>query len=229
MHSGVLYRSHRGIPPFRLHRPRAVAEALAALAAARGPAAYLAGGVDLVPAMRSDARVTEVIFLGGIAELTTITRQNGTLHVGAGVSHERFARDARVVEGLPQLPALWRRLGNIRVRLAGTIGGNMMAAKPTYDVLPVLLSLDAKVTFTSLDSAGAPRTITTEPSQRPAPGALLQHIEIPAGSRRYIGFDRSLKPVVSLALAVEETPSGLAGRAAVGCAYPAPVCRPGWW
>src|SRR5690606_38531274 len=42
-----------------------------------------------------------------------------------------------------------------------------------------------------------------------------------------LAFDRSLKPAVSVALAIEDHGHGmLIGRGVVGCAYAAPVCRP---
>lgn len=204
----MIARSHQAILPFRLHRPATVDEALDAASATDGRAAYMAGGLDLVARLRGGERVTDLVFLPGIAELRRVSRANGLLRVGACVTHHQFESDPLVAAALPEGAAIWRELGNVRVRMTGTLGGNLLAGQPHYDVAPILLALGARPVF-----AGGER--------------LLTAIEIPLGRERRLAFDRSLKPIVSVAVAVERAATGeLAGRAAVGCAYPGAVVQP---
>jgi|RhiMetdeSRZDD1v2_1073273.scaffolds.fasta_scaffold164678_3 carbon-monoxide dehydrogenase medium subunit len=204
----MIVRSHQAICPFRLHRPATIDQALAAAAGAEGRAVYMAGGIDLLARLRGGERVTDLVFLPGIAELRRIARVNGLLRVGACVTHHQFESDPTVGAVLPEAVPIWRDLGNVRVRLAGTLGGNLLAGRPHYDVAPLLLALGARPVF----AAG---------------GGLLTAVEIPLPGERRLGFDRSLKPVVSVAVAVERAPTGeLSGRAAVGCAYPRAVVEP---
>src|SRR5690349_17555820 len=135
----MIARSHQAIRPFRLHRPTTVEEALAAATAAEGRALYMAGGIDLVARLRAGEPATDLVFLPGIAELRRISRLDGLLRVGACVTHHQFESDPEVRTALPEAVPIWRELGNVRVRLAGTLGGNLLAGRPHYDVAPILL------------------------------------------------------------------------------------------
>lgn len=88
--------SHQAILPFRLHRPATVEEALGTAAAPDGRLAYMAGGLDLVPAMRAGERVTDLVFLPGIPALRHIVRADGVLRIGACVTHHQFESDPLV-------------------------------------------------------------------------------------------------------------------------------------
>src|SRR5512132_3059731 len=119
----TIYGSHSAIAPFRLLRPARIEEAAAA--AADG-AACLAGGVDLVPALRAGRRVERIVHLGGIAALKSIETRDKVLRIDAGVTYARLASDASVAAALPELAAVWRGVANVRVRHVATVGGNVM-------------------------------------------------------------------------------------------------------
>jgi carbon-monoxide dehydrogenase medium subunit len=204
----TIYGSHSAIAPFRLLRPERIEEAAAAVA---DGAVCLAGGVDLVPALRAGRRVERVVHLGGIAALKAIERRGDVLRIGAGVTYARLAADATIAAALPDLAAVWRGVANVRVRHAATIGGNVMAGNPQYDMLPALLALDATLVFTQgnggRESAG--------PDAKVWPRGLLAFLEIPLAPERRFAFERGFKPVISLAVGVE----GRKARIAIGCAY----------
>ena len=210
----TIYGSHSAIAPFRLLRPARIEDAVAA--AADG-AACLAGGVDLVPALRAGRRVERIVHLGGIAALKSIERRGDTLRVGAGVTYARLAVDTAIAAALPDLATVWRGVANVRVRHAATIGGNVMAGNPQYDMLPALQALDAKLVFAQAngrhESAGADASAW--------PQGVLAAIDIPLAPERRFAFERMFKPVISLALGVD----GKRARVAVGCAYARPLCR----
>ena len=142
----TIYGSHSAIAPFRLMRPASVAEAAAALG--DGGSACLAGGVDLVPALRAGRRIERIVYLGGIDALKSVTRRDGAVTIGAGVTYHRLATDPAIARALPDLAAIWNGVANVRVRHAATIGGNVMARNPAYDVLPALQALGARLVFT---------------------------------------------------------------------------------
>src|ERR1700733_7392732 len=60
----AVHRSRKLIPPFRLHRPTNIAEAVAVKAAAGPGAVFMAGGIDVVSRMKFGAPVTDLIHLG---------------------------------------------------------------------------------------------------------------------------------------------------------------------
>lgn len=210
----TIYGSHSAIAPFRLLRPARIADAAAARAAG---AVCLAGGVDLVPALRAGRRVDEIVYLGGIGEMKTIERRGETLRVGAGVTYAQLAADRAISGALPDLAAAWRGVANVRVRHAATIGGNLMAANPQYDMLPALMALDATLAF-----AGAGGRHETAPAAAERwPDGVLAHIDIPLAAGRRFLFERAYKPVLSVATAAGADRA----RIALGCAHARPLVR----
>lgn len=203
----TIYGSHSAIAPFRLVRPARIAEAAAALA---GGAVCLAGGVDLVPALRAGRRVDEVVYLGGIGEMKSVERRGDALRIGAGVTYSRLAADRTISAALPDLAAAWRGVANVRVRHAATIGGNLMAGNPQYDMLPALTAFGATLVFA--DAKGA---LLKAPAAARWPEGLLAFIEIPLADGRRFLFERGFKPVISVAVAA----AGGSARAAFGCAF----------
>ena len=213
----TIFGSHSAIAPFQLVRPATIADAAAALADGFG--ACLAGGVDLLPALRAGRRVNRVVFLGGIDALKAVHRTERAITIGAGVTYHRLANDPDITRALPDLADVWRGVANVRVRHAASIGGNLMARNPQYDALPALQAMGARLIFASADG----RTQATDAGAANWPDGLLCAIEIPLVERCF-GFDRTMKPVLSLAVSLETRDGKLAGRAAVGCAYQRPVC-----
>lgn len=214
----TIYGSHSAIAPFRLVRPTSVTAAAAALA--EGAGACLAGGVDLVPALRAGRKVDRVVSLDGIDALKAVIRRDGAIGIGAGVTYHRLSTDPDIAKALPDLAAVWCSVANVRVRHVATIGGNIMARNPQYDVLPALQALGARLIF-----AGAGGANEAVEAGADRPDGLLSSVEIPLPDERRFGFDRSMKPVLSVAVSLEARGGRIAGRAAIGCAYGTPVCR----
>jgi carbon-monoxide dehydrogenase medium subunit len=224
--SGWVSRSHRAIVPFELVRATSVDEALAALRRRVAAPVALAGGIDLVRTLRAGRPADLVVTLKGIAELAGIEETEDAVVIGACVTHHRIETDPVIARTVPELAAAWRTIGNIRVRLAGTVGGNIMAREPGYDGPVLLAAVDAALKLRTQRGAMVVKPAET-PRWKAPPSAILESIVVPRVARRWLAFDRSLKPVVSVALAIEDHgPEVLIGRAVVGCAYGAPVCRP---
>lgn len=210
----TIYGSHSAIAPFRLLRPSRIEDAAAAQ---RDGAVYLAGGVDLVPALRAGRRAERIVHLGGIAALKSVERRDGVLRIGAGVTYARLAGDSTIAAALPDLAAVWRGVANVRVRHAATIGGNVMARNPQYDMLPALMALDAKLVFAGAN--GKPESVAADASAWP--DGVLAFVEIPFGQGRRFAMERGHKPVLSVAVCADAKRA----RIAIGCAHDRALSR----
>jgi CO/xanthine dehydrogenase FAD-binding subunit len=95
-------------------------------------------------------------------------------------------------------------LGNIRIRCQGTIGGNVMADEPGYEILPLLLVLDAALNFCD-PATGAVRAISARDFARAETAArsfgLLTSISVPVSPISLV-WNRDLRPMMALVAGV---------------------------
>ncbi len=132
------------LPPFQLHRPTTLDEASALLDRFGDAAAPYCGGTELLLLLKLRlAAFDHLVDLKGIDELAGVRVEDGALRIGAAVTHRALEREPLVLERLPALAAMERRVANIRVRSAGTLGGNLCFADPRSDPATFLLALDA--------------------------------------------------------------------------------------
>jgi carbon-monoxide dehydrogenase medium subunit len=215
--------TYSNIRPFNLHRPITVAE-VCALADEHGDGAvFMAGGVDLLQGLKAGQEFEHLIYLKSVPELHQIEVAGDTLRLGACVSHSVIEQDPGIAKLNPEISSIWREIANPRIRIAGTIGGNILASNPNYDGLPALIALDAVAVF---EGVAAQRIPVGEIGH--APEGLLTAIEIPNISTSRFAFDRSLKPAVSVAVAAVVdggVDNGMlrSARVGIGCAFGAPV------
>ena len=211
----VALRSRRQIAPFTMHRPTSVVEALA-LRGEPGASAFLAGGIDLIDWLKYGHPLDRVIRLDGIPGLADIAAEADALRIGAMATHAAIAGSPSIRDLLPDLAALWPAVANPRVRLTGTIGGNVMAGKAEYDGLPALMALGAAAEVASGAYIGLDAL---------DPACLVTALLIPEPARLRLFADRSLRPALTVWLGLSEV-SGqvLSLRVAVGMAHPRPVC-----
>ncbi|VTU30907.1 FAD binding domain-containing protein [Variovorax sp. RA8] len=134
-------------PRFELHRPTALAQAIALKAEFGDAAAFHAGGTELLIALKARVLSYEhVIDIKRVDELRGIRlRSDGTLSIGALCTHHAIANDPLVRELLPGYAHLSDHVANIRVRMAGTIGGVLCFGEPHADAPTMLCALDAWV------------------------------------------------------------------------------------
>jgi aerobic carbon-monoxide dehydrogenase medium subunit len=218
----AVHRSRKLIPDFRLHRPRTTAEAVAIKAAAGAGAVYMGGGIDVVNRMKSGFQVTDVIHLGAVAGLDGIEETDHGLQLSALVTHDRLATSPLVRDRLPALTETWPDVANIRIRCKGTIGGNIMAGDPSYDFALAALAANAQLHFLCADGR---EEITSGALPQPlVPDGLLTAIDFPAGGALRLVFDRSLRPILTLALGLDVVGDRITGgRVAVGGAHAEPL------
>lgn len=126
--------------------PRVVAQAaipetvddLAAWYLANPDGTLVAGGTDVGLWVTKQLRdLDAVAFLHRCADLQTISRKDGRVTLGAGVTI------AQMLDELPELAPVLTRYGSAQVRAAATIGGNIANGSPIGDGPPLLIALGA--------------------------------------------------------------------------------------
>lgn len=213
--AGWVSRTHKAIHPFRLQKPETVDEALSALSADENTT-LIAGGIDLIRRMRGGDEWETVVDISGVAELGGIVDDGEVIRLGALTTHWEIENDPVLANRLPLFQAAWKTIGNVRIRMMGTLGGNLMAGEAGYDGAVLLGAVGARVIFRGPEgesSVSATAGLKDFPRK-----ALLTAVEIPVAAAERIAFDRSLKPVVSVAVCLQ----GDVANVAVGCAFDTP-------
>ncbi len=135
-------------------RPRTIAEALDALRTHEG-AKPLAGGVALVGLMNQKLFAPRcLVDVSRIDALQGLRRPpDGTLTIGALVTHGDIERSPMIQQDFPLLHEMAREIACGRIRNRGTIGGNLCHADPQEDPPAALLALGATVRLRGPDGA----------------------------------------------------------------------------
>ena len=147
------------LPRFALHAPRTVGEAVDLLARHGEEATVYAGGTELLLAMKLRVlRYGHLIDVKRIPGLAEIAVRDGALALGALATHYALERHPLVARHLPAYAALSRAVANVRVRVAGTLGGNLCFAEPHADPPALLAALGAAVRLAGPDGERDVRT-----------------------------------------------------------------------
>jgi aerobic carbon-monoxide dehydrogenase medium subunit len=176
-------------------RPAGLEEALAALAEPGVRPLVVAGGTDLVPAMRK-ARLNGtlpngdgprvLLDLSKLDDLCGIRQAGGMLEIGAATTMAAIAAHPLVTHFVPTLAAAAASVGSPLVRNRATLGGNLVTASPSADSAPALLAADAVVRLAGAEGARelplteffvAYRTTALEP------GEIVTHVLVPLAGR----------------------------------------------
>jgi carbon-monoxide dehydrogenase medium subunit len=132
--------------PFALHRPHSLDEADEFLAQYGDEAVVYCGGTELLLVMKLGlAAYSNLVDLKGIPELRVLEERDGKLCVGAAVTHRELERSPLVHRLFPTLAEMERRVANVRVRSAGTLGGNLCFSDPHSDPATFLLASGAEL------------------------------------------------------------------------------------
>jgi carbon-monoxide dehydrogenase medium subunit len=131
---------------FEYHRPSSLAE-VASLLQAKPEAKLLAGGMTYIPTLKQRlAQPSDLIDLGGIAELRRIFVDRGSqLVIGAMTPHAEVAASKEVQEWIPALAEMAEMIGDPQVRNRGTIGGSIANNDPAADYPAAVVGLNATV------------------------------------------------------------------------------------
>jgi carbon-monoxide dehydrogenase medium subunit len=131
---------------FEYHKPASVADAAALLSKA-DDGKLVAGGMTLLPTLKQRlAQPSDLIDLGGLADLKGIRRDGSNLVIGAMTTHGAVAGSQEVRSAIPALAHLAGMIGDPQVRNRGTIGGSICNNDPAADYPGALVALGATVT-----------------------------------------------------------------------------------
>jgi len=132
-------------PSFRYARAKSLDHA-EEMFAASGDAAYLSGGMTLIPTMKLRlASPSDVIDLNAIPDLAFVRRNGALLEIGACTRHADVAGSTEVQKTLPALAHLASIIGDPAVRHRGTLGGSIANNDPAADYPSAIVALEASV------------------------------------------------------------------------------------
>ncbi len=178
--------------PFEFYQPMTLQEA-SRLLKDNGPGGrLLAGGTDLVIAMKEKALLPKyVVDLKRIPGLAGIRENsNGGITLGALTTMREIEISPLITKKYPFLAQSAAEVGSIQIRNRATIGGNMANATPSADTAPALIALNATA---KIAGATGERSINLEEFFR-GPGQtvmsaeeILTEITIPKTGPRLVG------------------------------------------
>jgi carbon-monoxide dehydrogenase medium subunit len=221
---------------FVLHRPPSVKDAVALLAEHGDEATFYAGGTELLLAMKQRVlRYGHLVDLKRIPDLDAVAVDGDALVIGGLATHLALERHPLVRQHLPAYAALSWNIANIRVRAAGTLGGNLCFAEPHADPPALLAALGARVTL--VGPAGSRRCPLDEFVTGPfdtvrAPEEVLTAVTVPLRRRRLVAYERFghlERPTIGVAAVLDLTDDSRAVAAArirVGAAGGRPAPAP---
>lgn len=161
------------LPPFELHRPRTVEDALHLLVAHEDedPVLYM-GGTELLLVMKLGlAEPGHLIDGKHIDDLQGIEVGADQISIGAATTHRQLEQDVDLRAALPVIAGMARDVANVRVRNVGTLGGNLCFAEPHSDPASLLVALAAEVDLAS------PRGVRSVPLADFFMGAMMTVLE----------------------------------------------------
>ena len=194
---------------FSYRRAGSVSAAVAASAQA-DDAAYLAGGMTLIPVLKLRlANPSDLIDLGGLSELRGIRQENGAVVVGAMSTHAEVAASADVKRSIPALSALAESIGDPQVRNRGTLGGSIANADPAADYPAAVVGLGATVQ-TDSRSIAADEFFTGLFETALEPGELVTAVSFPIpGRAAYMKFPNPASRYAIVGVMVSEGNDGV--------------------
>ena len=168
---------------FDYRAPRTLEEALAILGEHGDDARVIAGGTALVTMMRQRlVRPGCLVSLRDVSGLDRIEVANGTLRLGALVTHREAETSPLVRERIPVLAETFRRVATVRIRHMATVGGALAHADPNQDPPVTLSALGARV---QVSGAGGEREMAVGEFFRDyyesalEPGELVTGVSVP--------------------------------------------------
>jgi aerobic carbon-monoxide dehydrogenase medium subunit len=185
--------------------------------ASSSSAAYMGGGIDLMAALKTGAGPDNVIHLGLLPGWNSIVEHEKEIVLSAGTTHQELADAASVRSILPTLCDVWSKVANNRIRVKGTVAGNLMARNQSYDFPIAAIASGAELEF--LDRHLALRRVGADRTAELPHGALLTSITLPRVRSLAFVVQLQWKPIVAFALSFRREQDVAVGRLVVGCGY----------
>jgi carbon-monoxide dehydrogenase medium subunit len=192
---------------FQYHRAASASSAAELL---KGEAKYLAGGQSLLASMRLGlASPSDLVDLGGAADLKGVKVEGSSIVIGAMTRHAEVAAHAEVKSRIPGLATLAGGIGDRQVRNVGTLGGSLANNDPAACYPAAVLGLGATIHTNS-------RKIAADDYFRGlfetalAPGELITAVSFPIASRSaYVKFKQPASRFAMVGVFVSQGSSGV--------------------
>ncbi|MCA8929982.1 MAG: xanthine dehydrogenase family protein subunit M [Alphaproteobacteria bacterium] len=194
---------------FNYVKPASLADAAAALSGAED-GAFLAGGQTLLPTLKQRlASPSDLVDLGGIAELQGIRLEGRDVVVGAMTRHAAVAASAEIKGNIPALAALAGGIGDQAVRNRGTIGGSVANNDPAADYPAAVLGLGATV-VTDRREIAADDFFTGLFETALQPGEIITAVRFPQPEKAaYVKFPNPASRYAMVGVFVAKTAGGV--------------------
>ena len=141
--------------------PGTVQELAAALNRMTPESRILAGGTDLIIALRRGEVASDMLVdISGVDELRRIRREGNRIVVGANATFSEILQSDLIKKNAACLAQAAGMIGSVQIRNRATIGGNIGTASPAGDAIPPLYVLKARASV--LDGSGNMRSESIE-------------------------------------------------------------------
>lgn len=139
------------LPFQRYFCPETLEEALRTVEEERTKLRVLAGGTDILVAMREKGlHVESLVDIKRISELKGIQlTDDGKISIGATTTLYDLENNTIIRQYCPVLAEAAGTIGSLQVRYLGTIGGNLANGSPAADTAPALMVLGADLELVS--------------------------------------------------------------------------------
>jgi CO/xanthine dehydrogenase FAD-binding subunit len=223
--------------PLEMYQPMSLREASRLLKDKGAGGRFLAGGTDLVIAIKEKGLIPKyIVDLKKIPDLAGIREDpDGSITIGALTTMRDIEIDLLLNKKYPFLCQSAAEVGSIQIRNRATVGGNMANATPSADVAPSLIALNATA---KIVGDGGERMVALEeffrgPGQTiMSPDEILTEIIIPKTSPQLVGEYIKFSPrdmmdlayvgvAVAYVIAADKRCSGV--RIVLGAVAPTPI------
>lgn len=202
-------------PPFDYHAPGSLEEALSLLGEL-DDAKVMSGGQSLLPMLKLRlATPANIVDIGRVPGLDSISEEGGHLRIGALVTETALEESAVVAERYPILLDTAKVIADPLVRNRATICGNVAHGDPANDHPATMIALRATMVATGPDGE---RTIGVDDffhglfMTALQPGEILTEIRIPAPGPHtggaYLKLERKVGDYAVAGVAVQLTLDG---------------------
>lgn len=222
---------------FEIFEPATLQEASQFLAEHKDEAAVYAGGTELLVLMKEGlvryAHLVNIKTIPGLADIT-LDENRQMLRIGAAATHRQLEQSPLVRQHAPLLAQVEAMVANIRVRTAGTIGGNLCFAEPHSDPGTLLLAWGGAL---QLGSGQGSRSLPVDEffvgllETARQPNEILSEIQLPLWPKNTAGayerFSTHERPTANVAAIVQLQNGHIqSARLAVGSVGPTPIRVP---
>jgi len=195
--------SRLGLPRISVSIPSSLPEALEILGREKD-AAVIAGGTHVIHALlENKTRIRKFVDISRLDELKKIRMEGDRARVGALVTHSELAE--KMMNEIRAFKSFMEKYSAPTIANIATVGGSVVLKKSSEDLIPILLTLDAELTFA--DGGGVKKVGLDEYLHSPTPSNTIL-TEISFNVRGGCVFDKlwlgvSRNPLISVAAYVE--------------------------